>query len=370
MRILHLYSGNLFGGVETLLVLLARARDLCPAVEPVFGLCFTGRLSDELHAAGADVHQLGPVRAARPTTVLRARRALRRVVDAEQFDVVVSHSPWVSGVFGPVLRRGRPPVMQWVHNPPTNALVDRWGYRTRPSVVLCNSKYTASTAAPWFPESRIEWMYPPVQLVPPVAADGARGALRHELNTPEDGVVILQASRMQSWKGHQLHLDALARLRQIPNWTLWFVGGAQRAFESRYASGLQARTAELNVADRVRFVGERNDVSQLMAAADIFCQPNTEPEPFGIVFLEAMAAGLPVVATNLGGPSEVVNDSCGALVPSGDAEALSRTLRHLICDHATRRRLGRHGPDRARALCDPARQLGRLADLWAQVRAT
>jgi glycosyltransferase involved in cell wall biosynthesis len=336
-------------------------------MEPVFGLCFTGRLSDELDALGAVVHQLGPVRVARPTTVVRARRALRRLVDVERFDAVVSHSPWLSGVFGPVLRRGQPPVVQWLHSPPVNSWVDRWGYRTKPRLVLCNSRYTASTAVSWFSGSRVEWMYPPVQLTTPATSEAARGLLRREFNTPDDSVVILQASRMQSLKGHQVHLAALARLREVPNWTLWIVGGAQRPFETRYVAALRARASELHIADRVRFVGERDDVSQVMAAADIFCQPNTEPEPFGIVFLEAMVAGLPVVASDLGGPKEVVDDSCGALVPSGDIEALSETLRYLIRDHATRRRLGSYGPDRARALCDPARQLGRLSDLLGQV---
>ncbi len=367
MRILHLYSGNLFGGIETLLVLLARDRGLCPTMEPVFGLCFGGRLADEIHEVGATVFQLGAVRASRPMTILRARRALRRVIDAERFDAVVSHSPWVSGVFGPVLRRGAPPLVQWLHNPLTDSWVDRWGLRTRPRMVLCNSRYTAAAATSRFPQSTIEWMYYPVRLTVPRPAGEAREAVRRELATPDDAVVILQASRMQSWKGHHAHLDALALLREVPNWVLWVVGGAQRPFETRYLAGLRARASDLGIADRVRFVGERGDVSQVMAAADIYCQPNTEPEPFGIVFLEALAAGLPVIAGDLGGPREVVDSSCGVLVPSGDIEVLASTLRGLIGDRARRRQLGTQGPGRARALCDPATQLGRLSDLLGQV---
>ncbi len=367
MRVLHLYSGNLFGGVETLLVLLARDRARCPTMEPVFGLCFKGRLADELEDAGAAVRQLGPARVARPMTILRARRALRRLVDAEQIDVVVSHAPWVSGVFGPVLRRGEPPLVQWLHNPLTDSWVDRWGHRTTPRLVICNSRYTASTAQSRFPESLIEWMYAPVRMTIPALAAGSRKALRRELETADDTVVILQASRMQSWKGHHVHLQALAQLREVPNWVLWLVGGAQRSFETRYLNGLRTQAADLGIADRVRFVDERDDVSQVMAAADIYCQPNTEPEPFGIVFLEALAAGLPVVACDVGGPSEVVDETCGVLVPSGDVEALSGTLLHLIGDGDKRRRLGSHGPHRARTLCDPATQIGRLSELLCRV---
>ena len=61
-----------------------------------------------------------------------------------------------------------------------------------------------------------------------------------------------------------------------------------------------------------------------MHAADIHCQPNTAPEPFGLVFVEALYAGLPVVTTALGGALEILTDACGVLVPAGDAPALTR----------------------------------------------
>src|ERR1043165_6881677 len=99
MRLLHLAAGNLYGGVETYLVTLARCRGLCPAMEPAFGLCFRGRLWDELAAAGVRVHDLGPVRVSRPWTVLRARRRLRRVLREGRFDAAVVHSGWVHMVF-------------------------------------------------------------------------------------------------------------------------------------------------------------------------------------------------------------------------------------------------------------------------------
>ncbi len=108
MRVLHLYSGNLYGGIEALLVLLAQDRALCPAMEPEFGLCFDGRLSAELEEAGATLYRLGGVRLANPRSVWRARRALRRLLGAEAFDVVVSHSLWVNAVFGSVLRSSGP----------------------------------------------------------------------------------------------------------------------------------------------------------------------------------------------------------------------------------------------------------------------
>ena len=70
MRVLYVHSGNLYGGVETLQVTLARHRDLCPAMEPSYALCFKGRLSEELIATGVPVHLLNAVRVSRPLTVL------------------------------------------------------------------------------------------------------------------------------------------------------------------------------------------------------------------------------------------------------------------------------------------------------------
>ena len=363
MRVLHLYSGNLFGGIETLLVLLARDRALCPAMAPEFGLCFDGRLSAKLEETGVALYRLGGVRLTRPASVWRARRTLRRLVGTESFDVVVSHSPWVNAVFGPVLRSNELPLVQWLHNPPTDSWVDRWARRTTPRLVVCNSRYTASTVESRFPRSEIEWMYYPVQLATPSASVESRVAVREELETPEHAVVIVQASRLEAWKGHRVHLDALGQLRHVPGWVAWVLGGAQRPFEARYLAELEALAAARGIAGRVRFVGERSDVGRVLAAADIYCQPNIEPEPFGIVFLEALSAGLPVVSMNRGGPSEVVDASCGVLVPVGDVPALSAVLERLIREGNARRVLGHGGPIRARQVSDPATQLAVLSDL-------
>src|SRR6266704_2330635 len=104
MRVLHICSGNLFGGVETFLVTLARLRHLCPAMEPEFALCFAGRLSQELQAHNVAVQMLGEVRVRYPWTVARARRALKNLMRHKSYDVVVCHSAWLQAIFGPVVR--------------------------------------------------------------------------------------------------------------------------------------------------------------------------------------------------------------------------------------------------------------------------
>jgi glycosyltransferase involved in cell wall biosynthesis len=172
--------------------------------------------------------------------------------------------------------------------------------------------------------------------------------------------VIVTACRLEPWKGHGLLLDALSRLLAVPGWQWWVVGGAQRPHEASYRERLERSAKTRGLAGRIRFLGQRSDVARLLAAADIHCQPNTAPEPFGLAFVESLYAGLPVVSTALGGALEIIDSSCGVLVPPGDTAALAATLERLLQDDAHRQRLGRAGPDRARHLCEPARQLARL----------
>ncbi|HEX5272185.1 MAG TPA: glycosyltransferase family 4 protein [Gemmataceae bacterium] len=366
MRALHVYAGNLFGGVENLLLTLARQRALCPAMEPSFALCFEGRLSAGLRESGAAVHSPGPVRVSRPWTLWRARRRLRRLLGQERPDVVIHHGCWPHAVFAPVARSRSVPFVFWAHDLPTGRhWLERWARRTRPDLVLANSRATDAALVRLFDDLPRAVLYCPVPAVRPDAGPN-RARLRESLGTAPDSVVVLQASRLERWKGQALLLRALARLRHDPRWTCWLAGGPQRPAEAVYLAELRESAGDLGIAGRVRFLGERADVPGLLAAADIHCQPNTGPEPFGLAFVEALGAARPVVATALGGALEIIDDTCGLLV-SPDALPLAEGLRRLIHDAGLRARLGSAGPARARALCDPARQIGRLYELLAGV---
>jgi glycosyltransferase involved in cell wall biosynthesis len=361
MRVLHIASGNFYGGVETLLVTLARHRALCPAMEPAFGLCFDGRLSEALAAADVPVHLLGRVRVRRPASVWRARRALVRLVQRARFEVVVCHAPWAYVIFGPVVRAAGVPLILWLHGPVSGLhWLERWARRTPPDLVIANSRFTAGTLQALYPGAPNDVVYPPIAAPDLWPSEGDRAAVRAELGTPQDALVIVQVSRMEPWKGHELHLEALGLLRDLPGWVCWQVGGAQRPAEARYVERLKQVAARLGIAQRIRFVGQRSDVPKLLAAADVHCQPNTGPEPFGITFIEALYAGLPVATTAMGGAREILDDSCGILVPPGDAPALAAALRRLMQCPALRGQLGAAGPARARVLCEPRAQLPRL----------
>ena len=368
MRVLYVHSGNIYGGVETLLTTLARQRDLCPTMEPNYALCFEGRLSEDLTTAGAIVHLLGKARIRQPLSIVRARRLLSELLEHEHFDLVVCHSSWSQSLFGPVIRSAHLPLVVWLHSQ-TNGRhwLDRWAHRTAPDMVLCNSEFTAATAANLFPQVRTEVLYSPVGTTNGRSWDDGRAATQAEFQTPENAVVIIQASRMEAWKGHALHLEALSTLKDLPDWVCWQVGGAQRQSEIQYLGGLKKKADQLGIAERVRFLGQRSDVEKLLTASDIYCQPNTGAEPFGLTFIEALTARLPVVTTAIGGALEIVNEACGLLVPPDDALALAGALRRLILDRRLRERLGSAGPARARELCDTKTQMQRLYECFSSV---
>jgi glycosyltransferase involved in cell wall biosynthesis len=360
MRLLHIHSGNLYGGVEVLLRTLARCRSMCPDMRPEFALCFEGRAAAELRAAGAVVHMLGEVRVRNPYRMIRVRRRLAAILRQGGFDAAICHMIWPLAIFGRVVRRAGVPLVFWMHDAilQTNWL-QLWAALRAPDLVLCNSRFTASTRGRHFGNSRCTVLHYPV--APARRPDPAeRNALRAEFATPLDAVVIVQASRMEPWKGQRVLLEALATLKHIPGWICWIAGGPQRPREVAYERALQMQAEQLGIAQRVRFLGQRSDITRLFAAADIYCQSNISAEPFGIVFIEAMQSGLPVIAAAAGGPLEFLDSSCGRLVEPDNPPALAKTLRKLIADEDERYQLGRDAVLRAAQLCDPQRQLQRL----------
>jgi len=356
MNVLHVHSGNLFGGVETFLLTLARCRHLAPAMEMSVALCFEGDVAGRLRSSGISPAMLGEVRLRRPDKIRRARQALRSLLARRTVDVVVCHQAWPCAIFGPVVKAAGIPLVSWVHMAHSgDHWLDRLASRVEPDCYICNSRYTASTLPPT--SARIEVLYAPVE--PPAA----RPHQRHE------PIVIIQVSRLEPWKGQSVLIEALSRLRDVPAWECWMVGGAQRPAEAEYLDALRREAERLHLQERIKFLGQRSDVADLLASADVFCQPNVEPEAFGISFVEALHAGLPVVTSAMGGAIEIVDDTCGVLVPPRDSSALSEALGRLLRDPEERDRLGRSGPARARSVSEPQRQMTAIAELFDSVTA-
>jgi glycosyltransferase involved in cell wall biosynthesis len=353
-RVLHVHSGNIYGGVEVGLLALA---ELGPSrgIDPDFALCFEARSSAELRATGRPVHILGDTRSRYPWQVMRVRRKLGAILKDGDYDAVVTHNPWGLTIFGPAIRASKTPFVFHLHGTfkPRLDLIDRVARLSPPDLVMCNSEFSESTLDFMFPRIKRAVVYTPMRLREP--ATGARASLRREMDVADDGVVVLQACRLDGWKGHRLHLEALARLKTKQRWRSWFAGGPQRGGEQRVFDALVAYARELGVSDRVRFLGQRTDVPELLSAADVLCQPNTGPEPFGITFIEALSAGVPVVTSAMGGALEIVDATCGFLV-APEPDAIAGALAKLIDDPRLRASMCEPAKRRARDICDPDRQ--------------
>jgi glycosyltransferase involved in cell wall biosynthesis len=169
--------------------------------------------------------------------------------------------------------------------------------------------------------------------------------LRRELGVPLDALVLVSVSRLFSWKGQRELLQALALVRQeLPNVCSLIVGAdAGEVQTGSFTEELKALSRALRLEDAVILTGPRSDVPRLIAACDLFTMPSFE-EPFGLVFLEAMAMKKPVIALDNGGTPEVVEHGLsGLLSPPRDIPALARNIITLLKDRELRLRMGEYG---------------------------
>lgn len=327
--VLHCGTGNLYGGVEKMLSWMAKSGNASR-----FALCFPGSLADELRSLGASVNILGEARFSRPWTIWRIRNRLKQL-DA---DCYVFHGCWTFAALAPAIKHKRRILA--IHDIPQGKhWVERLARRTRPDGIIANSRTTAFAAARLFPKVPIAIVYPPVPQFK-VLPGPQRKLLRRLLCANQKDTVILIASRFDLVKGHGVLIDALIELKQRQDWVAWIVGNPQRDHELLSMLSMVQTTKHFGIDGRVRFLGHRDDVPDLMQAADIYCQPNLGPEGFGISFVEAMRAGLPVVTTGFGAALELIDDSRGILLPPGNPLIVARALEHLITSPKIRHSLG------------------------------
>lgn len=371
-KVAHFYSGNLFGGVETVLLQLHHNRRFLTGIEFSYVLCFEGLLAKKLRAAGARVTILArPVKWSRPWTVWRAIRELRHLFESEKWDLFISHDFWAYSVSLGALLLGRRLRVSWFHNSGKGyplALLMRflpvnWG--------LCCSQFIMQQISKFAPLNQIRVIYAP-QTLPNLIEESRRHTQREKLGVGDGEIIILHVGRMSSYKGQKTLLRAFATISD-PQIKLWFVGGGQQPHERQLESELKAMVSALGLVTRVRFFGFQESVAPFYEAADIFCHPNIEPEPFGLVFIEALAYGLPVVATYLGGAIEIFEDQegdYGVLVPPNDEVKLGEALGELIKNQDLIKRFRVLGPKRAQSLCSPILAMNRLQNALFEIMGT
>ena len=328
------------GGAELSTVEIAEA--IVRAGGRAIVLSEPGRLTPRLQAVGAEAIAF-PAATKNPIQMLANAAAIARMVQTEGVDLVHARSraPAWSALIA--ARRRRVPFVTTYHGAygETNALKNLYnGVMARGDVVIANSRYTADLIASRYatPRSRIQVVHRGVDcraFDPGAIAPDRVARLRQSWGVAQHQRIVLHAARLTRWKGQGVLIDAVAELARQGKWqkaVAVLAGDAQG--RTGYVQELQAQIEGAGLQDHVRLVGHVEDIAAAYLAAHVTVVASTEPEAFGRAAAEAAALGCPVIATEIGAPSEIVlaqpfaanAQITGWLVPPGDAGKLASTL--------------------------------------------
>ncbi len=334
-KVLHVIQSMEAGGAERVVAEYTKWHDRSCYEPEVCCVLSSGPFADSVAATGVPVHVLG-----RKSRIdLRAIVTLATIIRRGRFDVVHNHNftALAAGLPASILGRARC-VVRTEHNvvhtrgPARHYLSRAAALSEDAQIAVSAAVRRAHTECRRIPRARFVTIRNGIdeeRLVP--GAD--RAAVRRELGLPDDAVVCLNIGSLTEQKNRRTLLDATARLSDIEALRVLVVGSGPEKEE------LEARVGELGLSGRVLFLGQRLDVPDLLAASDIFVL-SSDWEGLPITILEAMASGVPCVATAVGGVPEALTDGVtGLTVEPGRPGALADGIRTLARDPELRARM-------------------------------
>jgi sugar transferase (PEP-CTERM/EpsH1 system associated) len=354
------------GGAEVLAARLARRlrdryRFLFVCLEEL------GSLGEELSAEGFPVHVLGR----RPGLDWRLALRLAGLLRRERVDVIHAHqyTPFFYAAVARPLGR-RVPVVFTEHGrhfpdfPRRKRMIANrllLGRRDR-VVAVGQTVRNALVRNEGIPAERVGLVYNGIDLGRFATGSYDRATVRRELGLGAEDLVILQVARLDYLKDHATAVRTVRRVvRQRPDTRLVLVGEGPEGPKIRELVG------QAGLTDCVRFLGLRNDVPRLLAAADLFLLTSIS-EGIPLTLIEAMAAGLPIVSTRVGGVGEVVEDgTTGLLAAAGDEDVLAQHVLALAADPHRAREMGRLGQARAEAFFSERGMHDRYSELYREL---
>ncbi len=364
LRVLWVIKGLGPGGAENLLVAAARAHDPnVVTLECAYVLPWKDHLAEQLQQAGVVVHCVSHERDDR-----RWPLRLRRLIRDGGYDIVHVHSP-LPGSVARLSVRGmrkadRPPVVCTEHNlwrthHLLSRLANRMTGRRDAAIITVTDEVRLSMRGVMV--DKAETLIHGIDVASVAAHRGDRAASRAELGIGVDELVVGTVANFRPQKDYPNLLGAL-RLLVDRGVAVRFVAVGQGPQEAR----MRARAEELGVANRIIFTGFRADATRVMAAADVFTLAS-KWEGLPVALMEALALGLPLVATDVGGVGESLHHEVDALlVKPNDTHALADALQRVLADSALRARLA--AASRARAAdFDVARAVRRIEQIYATV---
>lgn len=340
------------GGREVVMLNILKALDRT-RYQPLVLFLTDGPFVEEVLNAGIQtrVIEAGRIRELHKGT--RAILQIRRLLHAERAALVHSHDSvaHIYGGLGACL--AGVPAMFHLHGVPRLTL-SRDGVVSGLSILVptrqtiaCSSYVADAFRAAWPLRRR------PVVVLNgmfPFAGTGSRN-VREEFGIASSAPLVLLAARLQRLKGVHIFLEAAAIVRRACADARFIVlGGTLFRLEPAYAEEIRVQAERLSLNGVVFFTGFRPDVSPFFATADVVALCSVVPEAFGMVLLEAMNLGKPVIAPDRGGPREIVQHGVtGLLVEPGRPDLLAEAILRLIGDPMLRARMGQAGCERARS---------------------
>lgn len=323
-----------------------------------------GPFADEVRELGLRAYRLPGGRLRDPAHVTAHAARLARVIRREDPGLVVN---WLStaqvyGGLAAILARGRRTIW-WQHDLNVRGLrgklLDRAATALPAVAIGACSQVVAEHQSRIRPRRRTFAVLPGIPSpAPPV---GSAADVRDRLEIPPEAFVVGCVGRIQPWKRQDRVLKVVAALnREGVAAHALLVGGPGHRQDAAYEGRLRRLEESPELAGRVVRTGQVDDVGEHLAAIDVVVSAS-EPEPFGLVVLEAMAAGLPVVAMDAGGPREIVDDGRTGFLVRGDEELVA-ALARLAGDAALRGRLGAAARERVLRSFTAERMVGEMTD--------
>jgi len=349
IRALFVESQTEMGGAQLALLTLLESLDRA-CLAPIYASLDFGQgdFPERVEALGIPVTRLPGGRFRDAGSTLWRICRLHEVIRKNAVDVVVCNGGHPLLYARPAAAWARRPCVWWVHGPVhedplRGELISVAQKLLGANVLMANSECTAGILRQLFaghPAVRVVRNGIDLEQHAPALKEGAEARAALGILPGERVAGIF--GRLQAWKGQHIFLRAAAELARRGIAARYLVvGGSVFGLDPDYANNLKRFAKDAEIAGRVQFLGQRSDTNALMNACDAVVHASVEPEPWGLVLAEAMAAGRAVIGAAAGGPLEMIVDGqTGLLTPPGDATALAGAMETLFRQPELRRALG------------------------------
>jgi glycosyltransferase involved in cell wall biosynthesis len=352
--------GTRIGGAESMLWTFLEGVDR-KRVEPLVVFFQPGPFEHDVSGLGIETDVVASGRLRQPLRMARAVSALARLFRREKPSLILNWSPKTQlyGAFAAILAGLPDRVVWWQHGASGHHWIDRLATVLPTRAVGCSSVAAARVQHGLRPRRRTFVVHPGVPQLDSAKRDGV--ALRRELGIPASRTVLGVVGRLEHGKGQDRFIRALRDLRsQGHDVHGLVVGGDAYGLSPDYAAGIAPLVKELGVEPYVTLTGQVGDIPSYLGVTDILISPSVA-ESFGIAIIEAMAAGVPVVAVRAQGPNEIIEAGrTGLLVDSGAPESIAEGAASLIEDSDLRARFSAAARDRVRTRFSAAGMVDKL----------